>query len=80
MRRDCLEDRRLLLSFQDIQYVAFFKIVKKFDKVTGRALLPVIMKQLDEETVASSWKAAPRCDVHAQSRPAGGSSWPKPGS
>jgi len=31
-------------------------------------------------TVASNWRAAPRCDVRAQSRPAGGSSWPKPGS
>ena len=38
VRRISLEDRRLLLSFQDIQYVAFFKIVKKFDKVTGRAV------------------------------------------
>lgn len=49
VRRNSLEDRRLLLSFQDIQYVAFFKIVKKFDKVTGRKLLPEIMEKLDTE-------------------------------
>ena len=58
-RRDTLEDRRLLLSFQDLQYVAFFKIVKKFDKITGRSLLPTIMQMLDGE-IASGELGGPR--------------------
>jgi hypothetical protein len=68
VRRDCLEDRRLLLSFQDIQYVAFFKIVKKFDKVTGRALLPVIMKQLDEEIASGEFGGTARSVPAAASK------------
>ena len=56
LHREGLEERRLLLSFQDVNYLAFFKIVKKFDKVTGRGLLPLIMQRLDAE-MANGWGA-----------------------
>ncbi len=66
-RRDTLEDRRLLLSFQDLQYVAFFKIVKKFDKVTGRSLLPTIMQQLDGEIATGELGGPRRSEIDAAS-------------
>ena len=56
LHREGLEERRLLLSFQDVNYLAFFKICKKFDKVTGRGLLPLIMQRLDAE-MANGWGA-----------------------
>ena len=66
-RRDTLEDRRLLLSFQDLQYVAFFKIVKKFDKTTGRSLLPTIMQMLDGKIASGELGGLRRSEKDAAS-------------
>ena len=64
LHREGLEERRLLLSFQDVNYLAFFKICKKFDKVTGRGLLPLIMQRLDAE-MANGWGARAGGDAAA---------------
>lgn len=66
-RRDTLGERRLLLSFQDLQYVAFFKIVKKFDKVTGRSLLPTVMQKLDREIASGEFGGPDRSGIDAAS-------------
>ena len=52
-RHDRLAGRRLLLGFQDINYLAFFKISKKYDKATGEGILPLVMSKLDSGNFCS---------------------------
>jgi hypothetical protein len=52
-RVEALAHQRLLLAYQDINYIAFFKIAKKHDKVSGGdRMLPVIMTSVEQSSLA----------------------------